>query len=400
MMRRTAVAVLLSLTTAGTAAAIQEPGTLRLPVAHEHASSWCLGYLLVSADRVIYHVRQPAVAISHGFDIARAELKQVRRWMFMGTPANAAEIKFAAVTYRFWLLTKDDVEQGRRYTFDPRDAQDAGLLIFALRNRDASVKGLATTAERTRAQAEATSEPATPVPALSAHAPENTPVVGGALDGLFVGLTTSQRVGIGNVPTTYFENVFYLFFPNGHAYRGVPKGGLDRADFSRLRSADPSRFGAYRITGSTIELRWDDGQTKTDSFVRRSPGEIVVGGVDLTAVRSVAARLDGAYVATSSAPFAKTGAADAVSSTSEHLIRFTTDGRFAQRGAGIFENPTGSGDIPSSGDAGTYRVSGNTLELTSRGTTRLITFFVAPEHVDSPRPGLIFLDGIPFWLEK
>ena len=48
------IAIVSWLGIAAPAVGADSPATLRVPVAHEHALSWCLGYLEISADRIAY----------------------------------------------------------------------------------------------------------------------------------------------------------------------------------------------------------------------------------------------------------------------------------------------------------------------------------------------------------
>jgi len=114
----------------------------RFPVAHEHAASWCLGFLYVSPDVVRYEVVQPPRDSRHAFEVKRSDLVAVGLWNHVNQPLNATEIKFNRVTYHFWLLPSDaDVEKGRPYRFNPPDAAPAATLIAALQGEAPSSGG-------------------------------------------------------------------------------------------------------------------------------------------------------------------------------------------------------------------------------------------------------------------
>src|SRR5437867_47593 len=100
-----ALASLLWLLPIAHAAAATEPDVWSVPVAHEHALSWCLGYLHVSADRIVYEVRQPDRDRHHSFEIARSQISAARQWTRLNQPLNAAELKFGSATYHFWVVT-------------------------------------------------------------------------------------------------------------------------------------------------------------------------------------------------------------------------------------------------------------------------------------------------------
>ena len=113
-------------------------------------------------------------------------------------------------------------------------------------------------------------------------------------------------------------------------------------------------------------------------------------------------RLDGTYAATSSHDFVKTGTATPGGLTQQHSIQFATDGRFGTGGSVTWGSPQAGrgGAYTRDGGVGTYRINGNTLELTLGGNRQALTFFVHPDHVKEQRPELIVLDGVVFQLEK
>lgn len=105
----------------------------RFPVAHEHAASWCLGFLYLTPDTVRYEVVQPPRDSRHAFEVKRSDLVAVGPWSRYNQTLNALEIKFNRLTYHFWLLPSEaDVQTGRPYRFNPPDAAPAATLIAAL----------------------------------------------------------------------------------------------------------------------------------------------------------------------------------------------------------------------------------------------------------------------------
>ncbi|MBZ5561413.1 MAG: hypothetical protein LAP13_03225 [Acidobacteriia bacterium] len=105
----------------------------RFPVAHEHAVSWCLGFLYVTPTTIRYEVVSPARDSRHAFEIKRSEIISSGPWNRYGQLLNATEIKFGKITYHFWLMPGEaDVQKGRAYTFNPPDARPAATLIAAL----------------------------------------------------------------------------------------------------------------------------------------------------------------------------------------------------------------------------------------------------------------------------
>jgi CHAT domain-containing protein len=91
---------------------VGQNGVVRLPVAHQHTGSWCLGYLYVTRDEVWYEVVKPPQYKSHAFRIQRSQIEVLREWILLGQPENATEIKFQKATYHFWLVRPQDVSEG------------------------------------------------------------------------------------------------------------------------------------------------------------------------------------------------------------------------------------------------------------------------------------------------
>ncbi len=121
-------------------AAPQASQPIRFPVAHQHLSSWCFGYLYIDGDSIWYEVLKPAKDKKHEFRIKRSELQAVGRWNYFNSQTmaleqkNAVELKFGKSTYHFWWLPEDQVTTGRPYQPDPPDAAAPDTLIAAIRN--------------------------------------------------------------------------------------------------------------------------------------------------------------------------------------------------------------------------------------------------------------------------
>ncbi|HLW54418.1 MAG TPA: hypothetical protein VKW06_16400 [Candidatus Angelobacter sp.] len=120
--------------------AAQPSQAIRFPVAHQHLSSWCFGYLYIDEDSIWYEVLKPAKDKNHEFRVKRSELQAVGRWNYFNSQTmawdqkNAVELKFRKSTYHFWWLPEDQVTTGRPYQTDPPDAAAADTLIAAIRN--------------------------------------------------------------------------------------------------------------------------------------------------------------------------------------------------------------------------------------------------------------------------
>ncbi len=109
------------------------PGVDRFPVAHVHTGSYCLGYLYVTPDRIVYEVARPLYIGDYGFEILRSEVIAVRPWETTGSRSNATEIKTAKGIYHLWLLPReDDLDARRPPQFNPSQSAPAAKLISAL----------------------------------------------------------------------------------------------------------------------------------------------------------------------------------------------------------------------------------------------------------------------------
>ncbi len=119
------------------------PGVDRFPVAHVHTGSYCLGYLYITPDRIIYEVARPLYIGDYGFEVLRSEVVAVRPWETKGLRSNATEIKTAKGVYHLWLLpSEDDLDARRPSQFNPSQSAPAAKLISALEShatQDATV---------------------------------------------------------------------------------------------------------------------------------------------------------------------------------------------------------------------------------------------------------------------
>jgi hypothetical protein len=150
----------------------QQNPLARFPVAHEHTTGWCLGYLYIYTDSIAYETTWPAADKSHSFRVNRTDLKEVGRWMHLGQQLKAVELKFGNSTYRFWWLPNEqDVLNGRSYQFNPPDAGDPDFLIKAIQN-----PAILTSGDTSSASSQA-SPPAVPSAGLSQpqQLPANSP---------------------------------------------------------------------------------------------------------------------------------------------------------------------------------------------------------------------------------
>jgi hypothetical protein len=226
------------------------------------------------------------------------------------------------------------------------------------------------------------------------------------LEGLYVGTESRQQF---NPNTKYYDyivrQIYYLFLPDGRVYYGLPKGGgLSNFNFEQVQREDSNNCGNYQVSNNQIQFRWPDGRyNQAISFARKNDEIIQIGQTVYYRVsRFDGLKLDGIYSVRS---FTNTSAGNSVGGVSgERAIAFKSDGSFAEQGfvgfAGSTANVGGTASSSSSG-SGTYRISGNTLELNySNGRRQNLTFLIYPENVKEARPGLIVIDGVSFLLRK
>lgn len=228
---------------------------------------------------------------------------------------------------------------------------------------------------------------------------------GNGLTGLYVGTDSRQQFNPNTKLYDYIvRQVYYFFSPDGQVYNALPKGGtLDNFDFDQAKTADPDNFGYYQISNGQIQFQFSNRpQTPAVAF-SNNQNSLQIGRIKLYPVSQFTnLRLNGNY---SVKTFVNTSSGNNYGGVAgEKQIVFSQDGRFSQNGfVGFSGSSGGSGAATSSktSGSGTYRIVDNTLELTySDGQKARFTFFVYPENVNEPRPGLLIIDGAAYLLQK
>ena len=80
---------------------------IRIPVAHQHAASGCVGYLYISRKTMRYEVLHPEKDKEHSFEEPIADLTVAKQWTFLGSGMPEAEFKFRdGRVYHFFRLKK------------------------------------------------------------------------------------------------------------------------------------------------------------------------------------------------------------------------------------------------------------------------------------------------------
>jgi hypothetical protein len=241
-----------------------------------------------------------------------------------------------------------------------------------------------------------------PIPFLSSTS-------GSSLEGLYVGTESRQDF---NPATGYYDykvrQIYYLFFPDGRVYYGLPKGVLDDFNFERALNEDPKNCGTYQISGDQIQFNWQNTDSKgAEKSVSYRPGNnnIQIGQTTFYSVKKFdGLQLNGFYSAGSFVNTSNRSLGTQGGVGSEQAIIFGSDGTFIDRGFIGYTGSTddvGSGSSESNTNSGTYSITGNTLELSYQDrSSRRYSFFVYPENVGETQPGLIVIDGKAFLLRQ
>lgn len=214
-------------------------------------------------------------------------------------------------------------------------------------------------------------------------------------EGLYVGTEAGNQVnwqtgGMNYVVGTYY----YLFLPGGRYCYGLPRGGtLDGFEPDKAGRAQNLSCGTYKMTGGQIQLYPHGSDVQTYKFAFHGD-TLELAGTTYDRVRPAdGLRLDGVYA---NGRYTSTPGGGGVAG--ETYFKFGRDGSFSEQG---FTGYAGSSAATSEASAGsgTYRVEGNTLELTfANGKEKRVTFFVDPQNPEQARPKLIYLDGGAFLL--
>jgi hypothetical protein len=116
---------------------------LRLPVAHIHSASVCVGYLYFSHDAIRYEVVRPEGDKGHSFDFKRTESTFLGEWRVLGSTTGYAEFKFRGGTYHFAAVNKSFVQNTTKFSFSnfrtSPDILSYQELVFAALHLDDAV---------------------------------------------------------------------------------------------------------------------------------------------------------------------------------------------------------------------------------------------------------------------
>jgi len=184
--------------------------------------------------------------------------------------------------------------------------------------------------------------------------------------GVWLGMEERATTTVGLSGTFYFGTglalATYVVWPDGHMSQGMPTGGL----------ADFDRDAWEHDDANTLQLGGRPGTWKTDgdgwvvTYTRGGPpvamsysgDELHIGKAKLKRAADVTgAKLDGAYTYFSNPEDPSLGGPGC-----QHLVIFTTDGTFDNRGGLALTCPAGAND-PGRAGKGTYEVRDYSLLL-------------------------------------
>jgi hypothetical protein len=178
-----------------------------------------------------------------------------------------------------------------------------------------------------------------------------------SLDGLFL----QMKFAFGRL-----EESHYFFTPSGRYMTNVPDGTLDVAGMDRACAQPRNICGTYQVSGSQLMLTPAKGRPETRPFERSADGNLKIDSLFAKHVDKFAngTKLDGKY--------SRSAGAGAVSAAS--TFTFRADGTFSTTSLGAVTTQQGVGKSESAAN-GTYRLAGNTLELSSgQGTKRIVAY--------------------------
>jgi hypothetical protein len=195
------------------------------------------------------------------------------------------------------------------------------------------------------------------------------------LDGLFL----QMKFAFGN-----FQESHYFFLPDGRYVSGVPDGELTAAGLERACSKVPAHCGKYALEGGNLVLTPSSGKPQSLTLERQPKGDLKIGGLFAKRAASfpAGAKLDGTY--------GRIGRAGSVSASQSYTFR--PDGTFSRSGLGAVSTERGVGKSQSS-ESGTYRLTGNVLELSANGKASRV---VAYPYEVGPTDLRLNLDGVFF----
>ena len=137
---------------------------IRIPVAHQHAASGCVGYLYFSRTTMRFEVLHPAADKGHAFEESMADMTVAKQWTFLGSSMPEAEFKFRDGRVFHFFRVKKRFTEATNEKFNWDDVLPWDLLIEAATKLDSVVAMVQTNNAQVAAAAKAAQDAATPPP--------------------------------------------------------------------------------------------------------------------------------------------------------------------------------------------------------------------------------------------
>lgn len=187
------------------------------------------------------------------------------------------------------------------------------------------------------------------------------PAKADGLDGLYFKMT----MAFGTINQDH-----WWFLPDGRYLNSVPANGLEPSVFESNCQKTPSVCGTYQIQGAKLQLTPRKGPAQSLEFKQRPDGNIELDGHFTKHVDRFPSNttLTGHYSWAGSASGGGTSVSAARGYQFDAGGKFTTSTVAGVSGAGQSINSSAAG-------SGTYKLSGNILELTSEGKTTRYTAY-------------------------
>lgn len=180
----------------------------------------------------------------------------------------------------------------------------------------------------------------------------------------------------------------YFFLQDGRYLNDAPPGEISKAAFEAGCKATPQYCGTYKLSGTSLTLTGRDGKSSTSTFKTLGGDKVKILGLEGSKVTHkfpANTKLDGRYGATS-------GYGNIMSA---RAYDFHPDGTFSFESVGAVRTPGMGSATSANGKTGTYRLSGNTLELTINGQpARLLAYDLGNLN------NLIMIEGQPYSRKK
>ncbi len=175
-------------------------------------------------------------------------------------------------------------------------------------------------------------------------------------------VTLAQDIETGlYLRTTYaFGNLSLntLYVGKDHMIAIDPRNGIDPFNFKAAAKQSPSTVGAFKIEGKKILVTWTGANKAEERDIEFDNGTFSAYDGGLVTKADAYPRNH-----TLTATFAGSGQTENVSSS--RTIAFTSDGKYTMTQLGGIRRTPGKNGVAEKTVKGTYKLSGNTLTLTT-----------------------------------